>query len=401
MRCPNCGRENPDIRLFCSRCGELLPEKDAPAAQEAPPAAAAPDFEDDVRIYRRPERRDAADTAVEKSENMIAEADEMRKPVSTTAHTKTREPREPANAAAYTETREPHEPANAAAQEETLSDTSDTDFYRMRQRSRRVIEEAWPETSEAAQPKRQSLFDGARERPRTESGNAYARPERISEPARPVLNRREVVDAGRASTVIPKRDDTMDPDDFFAVRGQVMPEYAERRKERTARRAGKGDAFEDSAPQSFAVRHMRGIVTLVLLAVTLAIVFIWANTDGAQRTLAQVDLAWKAEAYAQLGQEYYAAGDLSAAGYCYSRALERDGDNANYAISAANAYIEGGYTSKALEALRECIAIIPENADLYVKLMEMQSGYENMSEADRQLVDRGYAITGDDRLNKK
>lgn len=369
MKCPNCGRENPDIRLFCSRCGELLPEKGDAAAQEAPQAVAAPDFEDDVRIYRRPERKAELKATSAPQENEGGEAPG---------------------------------PSDHAVSMEEPSDVSDTDFYRVRQRARRVIEEAWPEEHTPAPPKRQSLFDGAREQsPQKKSDNAYARPERSAEPARPVLNRREGVEAGRASTIIPRRDDTMDPDDFFAVRGQVLPDYDERDEERPVRRGRRGDEFEEGAPQSFAVRHMRGIVTLALLAVTVAIVLIWANTNSAQQTLARVDIAWKAEAYAQLGQEYYAAGDLSAAGYYYSKALDRDDANANYAIAAANAYIEGGYTSKALEALRECIAIMPENAELYVKLMELQSGYENMSETDRQLVDRGYALTGDNRLNMK
>ena len=369
MKCPNCGRENPDIRLFCSRCGELLPENDDAAAQKAPQTAAAPDFEDDVRIYRRPEHK-----------------------------------AEPEAAPAQEEKQEPDapEPVNEAAPPEEPLDVSDTDFYRARQRSRRVIEEAWPEEQIPAAPKRQSLFDGVQEQPpKKQSNNAYARPERSYEPDRPVLNRRESVDEGRASTIIPKRNDTMDPDDFFAVRGQVLPEYDERDEERPVHRGRRGDEFEDSAPQSFAVRHMRGIVTLALMAVTAVIVLVWANTSSAQQTLARMDMAWKAEAYAQLGQEYYAAGDLSAAGYYYSRALERDDSNANYAIAAANAYIEGGYTSNALEALRECISLMPENADLYVMLMDLQSGYENMSEADRQLVDRGYALTSDDRLNMK
>lgn len=367
MRCPNCGRENPDIRLFCSRCGELLPEEADSVAQKSPQAVPEPDFEDDVRIYRRPARKAGQEMA------------------SATQECETSEASEPVN--------------DAPAHVEDSSDASDTDFYRVRQRSRMVIEEAWPE--EPAPAKRQSLFEGAQERPRRDSDNAYARPERFAEPARPVLNCRESVETGRKSTLIPRRDDTMDPDDFFAVRGQVPPEYDGRGDERPVRSARRDSEFEDSAPQSFAVRHMRGIVALALLAVTAAIVLIWANTSSAQLTLARIDIAWKAEAYAQLGQEYYAEGDLSAAGYYYSMALERDETNADYAIAAANAYIEGGYTSKALEALRECIAIMPENAELYVKLMELQSGYENMSEADRQLVDCGYALTEDDRLNLK
>ena len=107
------------------------------------------------------------------------------------------------------------------------------------------------------------------------------------------------------------------------------------------------------------------------------------------------------EAYAQLADEAYAVKDLSAAGYYYTQAFERDGDNYNYAVMAANSYIEGGYTSKALDAVRNCIALKPADGSLYLMLLNLQPDIEGISDADVELLQQGYKLTGDDRLNIK
>ena len=306
MKCPKCGHANPDIRLFCMNCGELLPDETGELQNQE----------------RQPEEK----------------ADAFARPAQ--------------SAASFTE------PETAAEKETGAAE---------------------------------DLFDIEDETP-------VGRP--AVAPARPVLDRRVPVETGRANTYVPRRSETMEPEDFFAVRGQVLPEYDDEHEMRPKKRRP-GNEFEDDAPQSFAVRHMRGIVTLALLAVTAVIMLIWVNTDSAQLAMAKIDMAWKAEPYAELGAEAYAQGDLSGAGYYYMQALKREADNKDYAVMAANAYIEGGYTAKALEAIRECIGIAPEDADLYAALIDLQGGYENMPASDRQLVDKGYELTGDERLKNK
>ncbi|MBQ4088545.1 MAG: zinc-ribbon domain-containing protein [Clostridia bacterium] len=344
MKCPVCGRENPDIRLFCMQCGELLPE----TAEET---------------VQQPENAAAEETAAPQCEMP--------------------------------------EPENQAVEDEFAPEDipqDDTQFFRDRQRARGIIEEAWPEEiPETVSNKPASLFDEEFDVPEAQE-NAYARPAEDFAPRRPELTRR-APSLGRANTYIPKREENMDPDDFFAVRGQVLPEYDEEAEERPRRKSRREGEYEDEVPQSFAVRHMRGIVTLLLLALTVAIVLIWANTDAAQYTLAKVDVAWKSEAYARLAEEAYAANDLSAAGYYYSAALQRDADNYNYAVMAANSYIEGGYTAKALEALRTCIGMDPKNADLYAAMIQIQPDTAAISASDRELIRKGYELTGDSRLN--
>lgn len=337
MKCPKCGHENSDIRLFCSSCGAELPESDSDSSSAA--AHAAPQYE-------RP--------APQPVDLQPAPEPEFK-------------------------------PLDSFDIDESASSTDDL----------------WADDATPQAPAAPDLFEENVQKPVISANSAYARPRQEDIPQRPLLTRSAGSDVARSKTHIPKRNESMDPDDFFAVRGQVLPEYNDEETEAPKRRRKRENEYEDSAPQSFAVRHMRGIVTLVLLLLTVLIVLIWANTDNAQLTLARLGIAWKPEAYAELGAQAYAANDLSAAGYYYSGALERDSTNYNYAISAANAYIEGGYIPNALDTLRICIELQPQKVEPYIMLMDLQSGYDNMSEYDRQLVDNGFAITNDSRLNMK
>ena len=351
MKCPKCGKENPDIRLFCMSCGELMPEEELAEAQNMVSEQETPETE--------------ATPEIEIPDPKISE-----------------------------------ESVEPEASEE-ISD-EDTEFFRTRQRARRVIEEAWPEDNIPKSVEKPSIFDGIYEKTAVDDENPFSRNANSAEfRQRPVLERTKAAELGNPNTIIPKRDDRMDPDDFFAVKGQVLPEY-DVRDEKPRKSAGKKKArYEEEPKLSFAAKHMRGIVTLLLLALTGIIVFIWSNTDNAQLMLASIDMAWKPEAYAQLADEAYAVKDLSAAGYYYTQAFERDGDNYNYAVMAANSYIEGGYTSKALDAVRDCIALKPADGSLYLMLLNLQPDIEGISDADVELLQQGYKLTGDDRLNIK
>lgn len=347
MKCPKCGKENPDIRLFCMSCGELMPEEDTEEVQN---------------------------TVSEQEASQMDSIPEVEIP----------------------EHEIPEETVESEESEEASDD--DTEFFRSRQRARRVIEEAWPEENIPKSVEKPSIFDDADEKAAVNDENPFARNADFSESRqRPVLERTKSAELGSPNTIIPKRDDRMDPDDFFAVKGQVLPEYDD---EKPRNKVGKKKVrYKEEPKQSFAAKHMRGIVTLLLLVLTGIIVLIWSNTDNAQLMLASIDMAWNPEAYAQLADEAYAAKDLSAAGYYYTRAFECDDDNFNYAVMAANSYIEGGYTSKAIKAVRDCIALQPDKGDLYLMLLNLQPDVENMSESDKELIRQGYILTEDERLN--
>ncbi len=350
MKCPFCGKENPNIRLFCMSCGEILPE-------------AEPQSEEKQDI----------ETAV------FSDPD----PEFAPAHSQ-------------------DSPAVESASENTLpvSDTDDTEFFRKRERSRRIIEEAWPENNNIPKSvSTKSIFDDFEPSAPSQSDSIYSKPPVSESRQRPSLERGVVAEHGSPSTIIPKRNEDLKPDDFFAVKGQVLPDYEYGEEEYEPANRKLRSEYEDEPKQSFFMRHMRSVVSLMLLLLTIAIVLVWANTDGAQRTLATLDIAWRPEAYAQLAAESYSAKDLSAAGYYYSQAAKRDPANYAYAISAANAYIEGGYTSKALDAVRNCITLTPADIDLYLVLLELQPDRANISAEDRELLHQGYRLTGDERLN--
>ena len=383
MKCPICGRDNPEIRLFCMQCGELLPE-----TEEATESAA--NTVQSGNIFARP--------AVESESAAVPDEARFPKYEAAPEETVAAEIYDVPDETPYISETEAH--ADASEDIGYYSGEADDgmDFYRNRQRARGIIEEAWPEEMPAAAPEQPaSIFDQPYETPQSD-GNPYSRLAYEDAPHRPELNRRAPA-IGRANTYIPQREAGMEPDDFFAVRGQVLPEYDEEPVEKPRRRRSREGDYEDQAHQSFAVRHMRGIVTLLLLVITIAIVLIWANTDSAQYTLAKADMAWKSDAYVQLAEEAFAINDLSAAGYYYTAALRRDEGNINYAIMAANCYIEGGYTAKAIESVKKCIDITPQNADLYATLIQLYPDVSEISSADRQLIRTGFVLTGDSRLN--
>lgn len=345
MKCPNCGRDNPDIRLFCAHCGELLPETEEPA-QDKPGEIEA---DDDIRLYQRPVKtQDAAAPVFE----------------------------------------------TTAAPDPDSSD--DTEFYRRRQRARRVYEEAWPEDA-AESPRKEipSIFDMEEE----ETSPPRSEPVREIGHA-PSLSKGASNDNGRPSTHLPPREEVLNPENFFDVRGHGADFDDETPISRKQGGQRRGYEFEDPDRQSFAVRHMRGIVTMALMLFTMAIVVIWAITPDAQETLARLDLAWSASAYEKLGLEAWECGDFAASGHYFTQALKRAPENSSYAVYAANSYMETGDMGKAADAIRKCIAAEPNNADYYLALIGIYSGYDNLPDADKQLVDEGYRRTGDSRLYK-
>lgn len=354
MKCPNCGRENPGIRLFCSRCGELLPDSEARVPE---PAVQEPD--DDIKIYRK-----------------------ARKP----------EPKPAAN--------EPKDAPVPVPDDDAFD--GETDFFTRRERVRRLYEEDWPELTQKAEPRvRERIFDGRADEKPKDGDSPYARPsEDVRRP--PTLTRKNRLQTGRPSTLVPKRDVTPDPENLFSVRGETPFDEddfdrAPRAPKKPIRRAS---PYEEPESQSFLMRHVRGIVGMILLAVTVTIVLTWAFTPGAQLVLARLDLAWSASAYASLGNEAYDAGRYGEAGRYFGVALTKDADNANYAVYAANSYIQGGETAKAISALKKLIALQPGNADYYNTLMGLYGGYENMPEDAKALVNEGYERTGDERLKQ-
>lgn len=351
MRCPNCRRENPGIRLFCSRCGELLPDFELRESDTVPR-----ETDDDIKIYRKAAKTEPAPAQ-----------DSIDMPI----------------------------PSEAALSEET-------DFFARREKVRRLYEEDWPELHKKKEPQprvRERLFDvDADEKPQSDEESPYARPKQENRRP-PTLARRHPTLTGRPSTLVPRRETPLDPENPFVVRGEIPLDMDDDdhtpRARRLPRRASR---YEESESQSFFMRHVRGIVGMILLAVTVAIVLAWAYTPNAQLVLAQLDLAWSASAYASLGSEAYDAGQFGEAGRYFTAALSKDSENFDYAIYAANSFIQGGETAKAISALKKLITLQPDKADYYVTLLGLYGSYENMPTDAKTLINEGYRRTGDERL---
>lgn len=191
-------------------------------------------------------------------------------------------------------------------------------------------------------------------------------------------------------------DDTDDYDDF--------EEEVERQARKARRKAGRGrrrdDVEDEDEAPGFVMRHIRGIVGILLFLILAAILAFYALSDSGQRTLAQINatLPLRADVYKRLGYEAYQSGDYAQSGTYYERALAREPDNYDYASSAAMAYITGGDNDRAAEMLRKCVQLKPEAVEPYVYLLSLYPNANSRPWDVAQLLKQGYEKTGDTRL---
>ena len=114
--------------------------------------------------------------------------------------------------------------------------------------------------------------------------------------------------------------------------------------------------------------------------------------------LAQVNLAWSAEAYADLGYDAYQKdSDLLAARY-YERAFERDPNNYEYAHSAMVAYYEADKIDSAAAMLKKCVDLDPDNPEPYEEMLILYPDAESRPWEITELVRMGYQRTGAESL---
>ena len=159
------------------------------------------------------------------------------------------------------------------------------------------------------------------------------------------------------------------------------------------------DDYEYEEDEGFFARHLRGLIGLSLLLILLALCGIYAFSNPGQEQLARLNLSWKPEVYSRLGYEYYQNEDYAASGEYYERALNRDPSSYSYASSAAMAYITGGNAAKAEELLKRCIEINPTAVEPYIYLLNLYPNAAQRPAAVTRLVQEGYTLTGDSRLD--
>lgn len=157
-------------------------------------------------------------------------------------------------------------------------------------------------------------------------------------------------------------------------------------------------AFEDDDEGNFFMRHIRGLIGLSLLLILVLVFVFYGISDKGQETLAQMNLAWRPEAYSKLAMEYYHEEHYDLAGDFYEKALAREPDNYRYAESAATVYLADKNNEKAAMMLKKCIEINPSKAEPYVYLMNIYPDAATRPWDISQLLLQGYRTTGDERL---
>lgn len=211
--------------------------------------------------------------------------------------------------------------------------------------------------------------------------------DRADAPAEP----RNATGVRSANTFIPRREmPAFDLDDMFLEDDPLDGEDSDRFEE--------GYVYEEPEDSSFFVRHVRGIVALSLLTVTVLIVGYWLVYGSGQRVLGHLYLSNNPATYATLGDEEAQGGSYEEAGALYLKALSLDEDNAVYAVKAANAYITAENAGQAAVALEALVAIDPDQLDPYLTLNALYPDAVSRPVRVTELLQQGYLRTGDERL---
>lgn len=188
--------------------------------------------------------------------------------------------------------------------------------------------------------------------------------------------------------------------DSFERSRQSRETPYERYRERDA--GNDEDEAEDDYEGGFFASHWAGLLILVLLIALLGGGAFFAMSDPGQEQLAKISYPLpfiKAETYGKLGYGAYQAENFGEAGAYYERALAREPDNFNYAQSAAMAYISAKDNDKAAELLRKCIELEPKNPEPYLHLRSLYPDPVSRPAEITGILEKGYAETGDARLN--
>ena len=351
MYCGQCGKKVMDNMLFCPFCGApiVIPDQDAPEAPAPEPA---------VQPVEPPVKQPAAEAAPERPLSLF---DDVQRPAKKAVP-------EQVPLEAFEPLRFDFDaPEQPAPQEESA-------------------EQETPQPEENAQVEDVPEDIPAQQLP----------PKRRNMPKRPENNRKR-----SANTYIPVKE--MDMDDIFMDGGDEEDEYDMDDGYSDPYGGRYADSFEYEEPESgsFFQRHIRGIVALILMLILLVVCAAWGISPRGQRVLAQVNLAWSAEAYADLGYEAYQKdSDLLAARY-YEKALNRDPENYEYAHSAMVAYYEADKLENAAAMLKKCVDLDPDNPEPYEELLILYPDAQTRPWDISELVRMGYQRTGAQSLKQE
>lgn len=384
MYCSHCGKKVNDTMLFCPFCGDpiVIPDQDEDAnvAPAAPVETSVPSpvESEPVGEPEAPAEPELAEEPASKPQREVGEAEAELLDWESSR-------REYASGDVWSD-----RGMHAAEPFEPLSFEQD----------KTEAESDWREEiarkKEQAAPQKKAPDLGGETQPPHLDGVA-PKLEADIEGAKPVKEAHEKPRKGKgASTLVPPK--AMDPNDIF-MDGTGKQDF-----DGFDAPSGKGFpveefAFEDADEGSFFMRHIRGIVGLALFVILILMFVIFAFFKPGQQMLARFNLAWNTDAYSTVGYQRYQAQQYDEAGLYYERALQRDPDNYSYASSAAMAYREAGNREKAAQMLKECARINPQLLEPYIYLLNLYPEAADRPWDVTQLLQKGYEITGDTRLN--
>ena len=370
MYCGQCGKKVLENMLFCPFCGSpiVIPDQDeAPALSPVQSRAAAPEILEEI----------APAQVQEAFEPLLPEKEDPESRM---------EPDRPLSLFDDPSPAEPSEEIPASAPRQEVFEPLRFDFEQAA--AQLEAQQAEPEINgpeSAAEP------EPAPEKPRRPAAETH-RPER---PQKRAVN-----------TYIPVKE--LSPDDIFMDEIRREDDYDDDYDDDDYDRRDADDddgyiddfEFEEREHGGFFQRHIRGIVGLILLLVMAVICAVWAFSPQGQLALARMNLAWKAEAYADLGYDAYMQNsDLMAARY-YEKALSRETNNYEYAHSAMVAYYEADEIASAAAMLKKCIEMQPDNPEPYQEMLILYPDAQSRPWEISELVRLGYQRTGDASLKQ-
>lgn len=373
MYCGQCGKKVMENMLFCPFCGSpiVIPDQDA-AQDEAP--------------------RQEAERPAAPAEPVKIVLPVKSKPVETVKPVEEERPSEPEKEAGpvslFDSFNQP-EKKTPPREEKTRKEFVPLSFdFETQLRETDAAIEADAANEAAAEPESEAPVDDL----------FSVKPEFRDEP-RSRDSRR--ADGGRRrnpNAFVPVRD--VDPDNMFMDELDEDDGDDYDMDDEPVRHGRYRDEFEFEEPEngSFFQRHIRGIVGLILMLILAIICAVWLFSPKGQLTLARVNLAWKAQPYADLGYDAYQMdSDLLAAKY-YEKAYARDHTNYEYAHSAMVAYYEAEKIEEAAAMLKHCVEMAPDNPEPYQEMLILYPDAQSRPWEITELIRLGYQRTGHEAL---
>ena len=178
---------------------------------------------------------------------------------------------------------------------------------------------------------------------------------------------------------------------FSGVQGRRQPP---RRVPPRGARNARANVRSRQGRETFLERHLRSLIAMVLLAVTVIVFCVWCtSTTAGKRTFAQLGIG-SASGYILLGDDCMEAGNYARAVEHYYRALSRH-TTYESAIKLARAYQMTGDTEREASVLLLCADQFETEREPYDRLKALYPTLTERPETVQNALNRGAHVLGD------